>query len=231
MTEDEILITQTRISGLSLGKRIAYWAALFINTPYDIDPIGLYVRTKRVRADESVDCLYLTFRAAELAQAGTPRQAVEKALSLRFLTQGKLVDGLVVNYDDRFEYGEDMVFSGKWGKNITADLGATRKIAGSRGRDEVNILSKEALMKKTVREKLRDGDIIYWVKDPKKRVVREIVGHVSIVRLKLSEPYIIHAAGSKKQWVTLGGGKVQEDSLADYVQNMRFIGALVTRFE
>jgi len=231
MTADEILLAQSRIAGLPLGKRIAYWAGLFIDTPYDTDPVGLYVRTERVIADERVDCLYLTFRAAELAQTETPRQAVEKALSLRFLTQGKLVDGLVVNYDDRFQYGEDMVFSGKWGKNITADLGATQKIAGSRGRDEVEILSRRAFRTKTVQEKLRDGDIIYWVKDPKKRVVEEIVGHLSFVRFRSGKPYIIHAAGSKKQWGTRDGGKVKEDSLADYVQNMRFIGAFVTRFE
>jgi len=231
MTADEILLAQSRIAGLPLGERIAYWAGLFIDTPYDTDPLGLYVRTERVIADERVDCLYLTFRAAELAQTETPRQAVEKALSLRFLTQGKLVDGLVVNYDDRFQYGEDMVFSGKWGKNITADLGTTQKIAGSRGRDEVTVLSKQELMTKTVQAKLRDGDIIYWVKDPKNRVVEEIVGHLSFVRVRSGQPHIIHAAGNKKQWVAGNGGKVKEYPLAAYVQNMRFIGAFVTRFE
>ena len=46
-------------------------------------------------------------------QSGTPWQVVEKPLSLRFLKQEKLVDGLVVNYDDRIQYRVDMVFSGK----------------------------------------------------------------------------------------------------------------------
>jgi hypothetical protein len=55
----------------------------------------------------------LSFVAAEFKQSGTPWQAVEKALSLRFLKQEKLVDGLVVNYDDRIQYRVDMVFSGK----------------------------------------------------------------------------------------------------------------------
>jgi hypothetical protein len=231
MTADEIYIAQAGVAGLPIGNRIAYWATRFIGTPYDTDPLGLYVSTKRIVADERVDCMYLTFRAMELAQADTPLRAVEKALSLRFLTRGKLVDGLVVNYDDRFQYGEDMVFSGKWGRNITAELGATQKLAGSRGRDEVEILSKRTLMTKTFRKKLKNGDIIYWVKDPKKRVIEEIVGHLSIVRVRSGKLYIIHAAGSKRQWVAPGNGKVQEVPFADYVQNTRFIGAFVTRFE
>jgi cell wall-associated NlpC family hydrolase len=231
MTADEILLAQARIANLPLGKRIVFWAERFIGTPYDTDPLGLYVRTNRIVADERVDCMYHTFRSVELAQSSTPGEAIDKALSLRFLTKGKLADGLVVNYDQRFQYGEDMVMSNKWGRNITADLGATTKIAGSRGRDEVDILPKHILATRALQKKLQDGDIIYWVKDPKKRVVEEIVAHLSIVRIKAGKPYLIHAAGSKNQWGTPNGGRVKEVPFADYVRKMRFIGAFVTRFE
>ncbi len=233
MTADEVLLAQIRTAELPLGKRIVYWAARFIGTPYDPDPLGLYVRTNRIVADEKVDCMYHTFRSVELAQSETPGQAIEKALTLRFLTRGKLVDGIVQNYNERFQYGEDMVYSGKWGKNITADLGETKKIPGSRGQNEVDILPKNALMMKAMQTKLQDGDIIYWVKDPKKRVVEEIVAHLSIVRIKADKPYLIHAAGSKnnKKWNTANGGKVKEVSFSDYVRDMRFIGAFVTRFD
>jgi cell wall-associated NlpC family hydrolase len=231
MAAEEILLAQARIAKLPLGRRIAYWAERFIGTPYDTDPLGLYVRTNRIVADEKVDCMYHTFRSVELAESSTPGEAIDKALSLRFLTKGKLADGLVVNYDERFQYGEDMVMSSKWGRNITGDLGATTKIAGSRGRDEVDILSKQILATRTLQKKLQDGDIIYWVKDPKKRVVGEIVAHLSIVRIKAGKPYLIHAAGSKNQWGTPNGGKVKEVPFADYVRKMHFIGAFVTRFE
>ena len=231
MTADEVLITQSHAAQLPLNKRIAYWAGRFIGTPYDPDPLGLYVRTNRIVADEKVDCMYHTFRSVELAMSDTPRGAIEKALDLRFITRGELLDGLVQNYDARFQYGEDMVFSGKWGKNITAGLGAAKKIAGSRGRDEVEILPKDVLVKKALQDRLRDGDIIYWVKDPKKRVVEEIVAHLSVIRIKSGKPYVIHAAGSKNKWNTLNGGKVKEVLFADYVRDMRFIGAFVTRFE
>jgi cell wall-associated NlpC family hydrolase len=231
MTADEILVTQSFAAELPLGKRIAYWAGRFINTPYDPDPLGLYVRTNRIVADEKVDCMYHTFRSVELAMTSTPAEAIEKARDLRFIDQGKLVDGLVQNYDSRFQYGEDMVYSGKWGKNITAELGTTKRIPGSRGRDEVEVLPKETLMRKSLQRQLMDGDIIYWIKDPKKRVVEEIVAHLSTVRVKSGKPYLIHAAGSKDSAGKPGGGAVKEVPFSDYVRDMRFIGAFVTRFE
>jgi cell wall-associated NlpC family hydrolase len=231
LTADEILLAQARLAKLPLNKRISYWAGRFIGTPYDTDPLGLYVRTSRIVADEKVDCMYLTFRSVELAQTSTPAEAVDRALSLRFITQGKVKDGLVTNYDQRFQYGEDMVMSGKWGRNITADLGATRKIEGSRGKDVVDILPQKVLATRAFQKKLQDGDIIYWVKDPKKRVVEEIVAHLSFIRIKSGKPYLIHASGNKDCDDRPGDGVVKEVPFADYVRNMRFIGAFVTRFE
>jgi len=191
----------------------------------------LYVRTNRIVADEKADCMYLTFRAAELAKSGTPGQAIEQALSLRFATQGRLVDGLVQNYGERFEYGEDMVFSGKWGRDITGDMGATKTIKGSRGRDEVMILPKQTLQTKKLQKQLTDGDIIYWVKDPKKRVVEEIVAHLSFVHIKNGKAFLIHASGTKDSTSKPGGGMVKEVPFSDYVRDTKFIGAFMTRFE
>ena len=231
MTADEILLSQARAARLPLNQRIAYWAGRFIGTPYDPDPLGLYVRTNRIVADEKVDCMYLTFRSVELARSNAPYDAVNQALTLRFITTGTQADGLVTNYDQRYQYGEDMAFGGKWGKNVTAELGVTKTIPGSRGKEQIDILPKATLLTQGLRKKLRDGDIIYWVKDPKKRVVEEIVAHLAIVRIKGNKPYLIHAAGDKDRADRPGGGVVKEVPFAAYVQNMRFIGALVTRFE
>jgi cell wall-associated NlpC family hydrolase len=231
MTADEVLLAQARASKMPLGKRIAYWAGRFIGTPYDPDPLGLYVRTNRIVADEKADCMYHIFRSVELAQSETPDAAIARALAIRFISQGKLQDGLVTNYDDRFQYGEDMVMSGKWGKNITADLGAIKNITGSRGRESVDILPKTVLATRALQRKLQDGDIVYWVKDPKKRATDEIVGHLSVVRTKSNKVYVIHAAGDKDRPKKRGGGHVKEVPFADYVNSMRFIGAFVTRFE
>ncbi len=231
LTAAEILLAQTRIAGLPLGKRIAYWAVRFIGTPYDPDPLGLYVRTRRIVDDEKADCMYHVFRSVELAESATPAEAVAKALDLRFLTKGVLRDGLVVNYDDRFQYGEDMVFSGKWGDNITAALGRTEQIPGSRGRDTVEILPRRTLALRAFQRKLQDGDIVFWVKDPRKRAVGEIVGHLSVIRLQRGVPYVIHASGSKDRPGRRGGGVVKEVRFSDYVRTMPFIGAFITRFD
>jgi hypothetical protein len=231
MTADEILLAQARLARLPLNKRIASWAGHFIGTPYDSDPLGLYVSANRIVADEKVDCMYLTFRSVELAQTSTPGEAIDRALSMRFITQGKVTDGLVTNYDQRFQYGEDMVMSNKWGRNVTADLGATKQIAGSRGKDVMDILPKNILATRVFQMKLQDGDIIYWVKDPKKRVVEEMVSHLSIVHIKSGKPYLIHAAGDKDRKGRPGGGVVKEVPFSDYVRNMRFVGAFITRFE
>lgn len=231
MTADEIMVTQGLLAELPAGGRIAYWAGRFIGTPYDPDPLGLYVRSNRIVADEMADCMYLTFRAVELARSSTPGEAVEQALHLRFFTEGKIVDGLVQNYAERYEYGEDMVFSGKWGKNITDDLGTTTTIPGSRGRGQVIVIPKASLATRKVQQRLRDGDIVFWVKDPSKRVVEEIVAHLAIVRIKNGLPFLIHASGSKNKWSTPNGGMVKEVPFADYLRDTKFIGAFVTRFE
>jgi hypothetical protein len=231
MTADEVLIAQAYAAGLPLPQRIAYWAGRFIGTPYDPDPLGLYVRTNRIVADEAADCMYHTFRSVELAMTAAPADAVQRALDLRFITAGKEQDGLVKNYDDRFQYGEDMVWSGKWGRNITADLGTTKQIIGSRGKETVDILSRETLQTRALRKKLQDGDIVYWVKDPKKRVVEEIVAHLSIIRVRAGKPYLVHASGTKDSATKPGGGVVKEVPFEDYVRDMKFIGAFVTRFD
>jgi len=110
-------------------------------------------------------------------------------------------------------------------------MGATKTIKGSRGRDEVVILPKQTLLFKKLQNQLQDGDIIYWVKDPKKRMVEEIVAHLSFVHRKNEKAYLIHAAGTKDSATKTGGGMVKEVTFADYVRDTKFIGAFVTRFE
>ena len=58
--------------------------------------------------------MYLTFRAVELALTSAPEEAIEKALTLRFHTRGALKDGKVLNYDDRYQDGIDMIRSGRY---------------------------------------------------------------------------------------------------------------------
>lgn len=229
-TQFEIAKLQKEIKDQPVGARIAFWAEKFVGTPYDKDPLGAYVSCKKIVCDSEVDCMYMVFRAAELGTSDTPEQARERALDLRFKTRGRLEDGLVTNYDERFDYAEDMVFSGKWGKDITAALGGAKRAPGSRGRETVEYLPKEQLLNEINYSRLRDGDMIFFLKDPAKRAVGEIVGHLGIIKVEDGLPMLIHASGTKKTNGREGGGVVKKVGLLDYLRDTKFIGVMATRF-
>ena len=223
LTEKEIQKFQTLLMRKPVGERIAFWAEKFIGTPYDQDPLGEYVTRAAVVADERADCMYLTFRVVELALGRSPEEAIQVALDKRFHTQGILKEGKVVNYEDRFEYGEDMIFSGKWGREITGDIGNTLRISGSRGKDFVDILSPDEIHRGL--KKLKSGDIIFFIKKPVERKLGEMVGHIGILKVeKDQEAYLIHASGTKEK-----GGSVKKVLLKRYISQMPFIGVKITR--
>ena len=230
-TDEEIQKFQSLLKDKPIGERIAFWAEKFIGVPYDTDPLGEYVSEATIVVDERVDCMYLTFRVVELALSYTPEEAIQIALDKRFHSKGVLKDGQVMNYDDRFEYGEDMIYSGKWGKDITSEVGRITKIKGSRGKDFVEILPPAELLKGVKR--LKSGDIVFFVKKPEKRQVGEIIGHIGIVRVEKSQKkegkggaYLIHASGIKEK-----GGMVKKVLLKEYVSKMPFMGVNITRFQ
>jgi hypothetical protein len=231
LTEEEIQRFQSVLTEKPVGERIASWAEKFVGTPYDMDPMGEYVTKATLVADERVDCMYLTFRAVELALSRTPEEAISIAQEKRFHSKGILKEGKVVNYDDRFEYGEDMVSSGKWGREVTGEIGKTHRMEGSRGKDFLKILSSDELFRDIGR--LKSGDILFFIKKPEERKVGEIVGHIGIIKVEESpknrkdrEIYLIHASGTKER-----GGRVKKVLLKEYLSKMPFIGTQITRFE
>jgi hypothetical protein len=226
-TDSEIASYQKEISDRPIGDRIAIWAERFLGTPYDTDPIGDYVTKRVIVNDDRVDCMYLSFRALELALGRTPDESIEIALDKRFTTKGVLKDGYVINYDERFQYGEDMLDSGKWGVEITRDIGDLRFVNGSRGRDKVAMISRDdfLLLMDKGRMPLKNGDFIYFVKDPGKRQGDEIIGHIGIIKREGDKLFLIHASGSKNK-----GGKVKKVLLYEYIKSMPFVGIRIGRF-
>jgi hypothetical protein len=231
LTHEEIQKFQTLLRVYPIGEKIAFWAEKFIGVPYDTDPLGEYVSKATIVADERVDCMYLTFRTVELALSYSPAEAIQIALEKRFHSKGVLKDGRVMNYDDRFEYGEDMIESGKWGKDITSEIGRMKKIKGSRGKDFVDVLPPHELLNGM--KTLKNGDLIFFVKKPEERKVDEIIGHIGIIGVEKSQKgggksgvYLIHASGIKGK-----GGVVKKVLLKDYVLQMDFIGVKITRFQ
>ncbi len=234
LSDDEIASFQKELQGKPVGDRIAFWADKFVGTPYDPDPLGEYVTKSVIVADERVDCMYLSFRTLELSLGKTPSEALTIALDKRFIDKGRIVDSKVVNYENRFQYGEDMLDSGKWGREFTEETGPVTKIKGSRGREKVKIISKEALQAllsknsscKCKASSIHNGDMLFFIKSPDKRIMDEIVGHIGIVKKEDGVLYLIHASGVKNR-----GGVVKKILLSEYIKSMPFIGVRMSRFD
>jgi len=225
IAEAEFRKAAQEVGRMSVADRIAYWASRFVGTPYDPDPLGEYVRKKVIVADARVDCMYLTFRSVELAMGETYAGAVEKALTIRFITRGRLgEDGRVDNYEDRYQYGMDMIRSGKFGRDVSRQIAGTTLIPGARGIKEVEIISRERAIESA--GKIRNGDIIFFAKDPAVRMVGEIIGHIGIAVVEGGNTFLVHASGRKNS-----GGVVKKVDLVRYLSEMPFIGIIVTRFD
>ena len=224
MPDEEIAVIQRTAAGWSTGERVAFWAEQFIDLPYDPDPLGEYVRNNVLVADDRVDCMYHTFRSVELAMGKDPADSLTVALDKRFHGKGILDNGKVSNYADRFRYGEDMLESGKWGREITAELGETVMIKGARGRERVAMIRKHDIP--NMQNMLRNGDLVFFVKDPKKRVSGEIIGHIGIIKTEEEKTYLVSAFGRKNR-----GGTVRKILLSEYSAAMPFAGIRVSRLE
>jgi len=223
LSDSDIAAYQQTLGEKPLGERIAFWAEQFVGTPYDPDPLGEYVRENVIIADERVDCMYLTFRSVELGIGRTPTDALLVALDKRFVHRGTMKGGKVVDYEDRFQYGEDMIESGKWGREITAELGERDMIEGVRGRRAVAFLIGRRILERI--DLFRSGDIIFFINFPQKMETGGIVGHIGIIKKEEDKVYLIHASGVKNK-----GGKVKKVLFRNYVETMPFKGIKVSRF-
>lgn len=228
LSDEEIARLQSEVQAWPAGERIAYWAERFVGTAYDTDPRGAYVTGSVIVSDEKIDCMYHVFRSVELAMSRTPEEAIEIALDRRFHSKGVIDKGRVVNYHDRFAYGEDMLSSGKWGKMVIPVTGTGDiTVEGN----TVAFASPAVLLKGL--DTLRSGDIIFFAKAPSKRKSGEIVGHMGIIKVEgppqapgLQRVFLIHAQGLKT-----AGGSVKKVFLRDYMAHMPFVGVQVRRMD
>lgn len=229
LTDEEIRSLQASLQDQPIGARIAFWAERFVGVPYDEDPKGVYVTEEKIVFDQKVDCMYLVFRAVELALSRTPEEAIQVALEKRFHGRGLLrPDGSVANYHERYQYGEDMILSGKWGRHLTWQVGPLSRIPAPRGKKSWEMIATRDLMKGRFR--FQSGDLIFFVVAPGSRKADEIIGHLGIIKVEKEgesvRRYLIHASGVKGK-----GGVVKKVRLQEYFREMPFIGANLTRFD
>ena len=215
-----------------LGDKIAKYANSFVGTPYDRIPIGLYVQSRKLIIDDEIDCMYLVFRSVPLALAdGDNKKASDIACDKMFHDKCKLdKDGLVINYENRFDYSEDMIFSGKWGKSIYAE-NEMSVMAGSRHYKQFYyVKSQDFINSKKLQQRVQNGDILFLYKFPEKRSkLNEAIGHLGIIEVKNGEIYFIHASGRKGYDVPQG--KVVKVKLTSYLatKKEKWAGIYLTR--
>jgi hypothetical protein len=219
----EVGAWQRELADRPVGEKIAFWAEQFVGTPYDPDVLGEYVRREVIVADDRVDCMYLVFRAVELALGRDTAGSVRIALDKRFAGQGRTEHGKVSNYEDRFQYGEDMIDSGKWGREITAEIGPAVPEPDPRRGIRTPVLRKSDISGAAAL--LQSGDIIFFINTPERVPRFGMVGHLGIIKKEGTKIYLIHASGQKNK-----GGIVKKVRLPDYASTMPFMGIRVSRF-
>ncbi len=208
-------------STTDLQKKIVNYAESFLGREYDPIPIGNYVEKGVIVDDSSFDCMSLTFRVLELALSKNEEESLENALWIRFKTNGARKGNSIKTYEGRFEYGEDMALSGKFGRLINHEIGKLSLTSSKRYEAEMTFVKSEDVNFTA----LKSGDIIYFVKKSQDRKVEEIVGHLGFVKVEDGEVYLIHASGVKNK-----GGEVKKVPLDDYLEKMKnFDGILITR--
>jgi len=240
--QDSILASERT---LPTAVRIGRWARRFLESDgveYRFGPAdGGYVAEGRIIHDRSHDCVSLMYRCTELAQATDHLDAVLVALRTRFF--GADPDSIAdsegkVDYDrpEHLDYSLDMIRSGHWGLDVTAELsgakpdsvGTSRYPAGS-----YFYVPRPGL----VAGELREGDIVWLVLDPGHPAAGElrrkyglVIGHIGIVIVHEAKPWLVHAARSDLVgWYD--GGTVVRVPLTIYLDRVeRFAGIVVTRF-
>jgi hypothetical protein len=163
-----------------------------------------------------------TFRSLELALSNSEEEALENALWVRFLTTGERVGNKVKSYGNRFEYGEDMALSGKFGRLLSYEIGNLEITYSERYKAGVPFVP----IKNIKIDSLKTGDIIYFTNKKERRKAGEIVGHLGVIKKEGEFAYLIHASGVKNK-----GGEVKKVLLENYLKERQniFEGILITR--
>lgn len=231
---------------LPVGTRVAHWAQFFLDQGRSQYLFGLapggYVAESLLVQDFRQDCVLFSYRCSELARARDAQGAILEALATRFAATSP--DSVVsaaggVNYDHpaHLDYSLDMVRSGRWGRDVTRDVGVA--VIDSVGTSRYPGGSFSYIPSAQLRlGRLADGDLLYFVFDEKhphgEKMRREyglVIGHQGIVQLQGDTVSLIHAAQSDLRG-EYRGKRIVRVPLATYLRRVdSFKGIIVTRLE
>ncbi len=203
-----------------------------------------YASEGRLYAGGQYDCVSFMYETTELARAGNRRDSLSWALRTRFAgadpDQVVRADGSV-NYDhpEHLDYSLDMVRSGIWGRDVSAEVGLAEVDTLGTSRYEANSFAWVPA-ENLDETKLQAGDVVWFVLSPddkKARNLRDdhglVIGHLGLMSSDSSTGTLrlLHAASSDLSG-EYKGGQVASVDLAVYLKRVeRYAGIIVTRLE
>jgi hypothetical protein len=240
--EDSLLASE---QSLPTAARVGLWTRRFQaaeGVRYVFGPAADgYVAERELVRDHRQDCISLLYRCSELARARDHNDAIVVALATRFAGAApeEVVDAKGrVDYEhaSHLDFSLDMIRSGHWGRDVTAEVGAA--VPDTVGTSRYPAGSFEYVPKNgLVEAALREGDVIWFVLDPQVESARKlrdqyglVIGHVGLVVVEEGRAHLVHAAVSGLSgWYE--GGTVVKVPLTEYLARVeRFAGVKVTRF-
>ncbi len=230
--------------GLTTGQQVGFWARHFLDLGGQAYCFGLaeegYVTRGRLWDDQAFDCISFLYRCAELAHARDNEEALAWALRTRFA--GADPDAVVdaqgrVDYDrpEHLDFSLDMIRSGIWGRDITAQLAGV--VTDTVGTSRYPGGSFSYVDRRTLDPgELRDGDVVWLVLSPWHKdgsMLRQdhglVIGHVGIVLVEDGQTYLGHAASKSLPGLYEKAGLVKVP-LTEYLARVgKFAGVMVTR--
>lgn len=228
-----------------LGQKIGTW---IINRTIESHGyrFGLakdgYATKGALMMDGYYDCVSFMYRCTELARATSLQNNLDWALRTRFAgahpDSAVGLDGRVdYNRPEHLDYSLDMIRSGIWGRDVSAEIGTaeadeigtSRYPAGSFSWVPASSLNHAML---------QEGDVIWFVLNPedvKAKNLRDehglVVGHLGLMGVHENRLLLTHAASSDLDGEYKGGNVVMVD-LATYLQRVdRYAGVFVTRLD
>lgn len=240
--EDSLLALE---KNFPTAERVGLWARRFLAAEGIEYLFGLkeggYVAEGDLIRDDRQDCVSLMYRVTELARADDHRDAVAWALKTRFA--GATLDSVVddtghVDYarPEHLDFSLDMIRTGHWGRDITANLTGARPDSAGSSRypaESFQVVPEGNL----VTAELNEGDIVWLVLDALhpsggnlRREYGLVIGHIGIVIEEDGSPWLVHAASSDLEgWYE--GGTVVKVPLTAYLDRVeKYSAVMVTRF-
>ncbi len=230
-----------------VGRKMVAWllnqAKESFGYRFGLDAEG-YATQGRLTVDGHYNCVSYMYRVTELARARDWRDSLAWALRTRFA--GAHPDSVVgpdgrVDYDrpEHLDFSLDMIRSGTWGRDVSAEVGVT--VVDTVGTARYPVGSFAWVPADSLDySQLQLGDIVWLVLNPDHTKARKLrdeyglaIGHIGMMgKAWQGDGFKLFHAASQDLAGEYKGDQVVDVDLVTYLQRVdRYAGVIVTRLE